>query len=46
VKLGLTLILEDLYIFVINGIIIFFYINDIIIVNHPDYAQKVADLDD
>jgi hypothetical protein len=38
VKLGLTLIPEDLYIFITNGIIIFFYINDIIIINYPDYV--------
>ncbi|CAG8897453.1 unnamed protein product [Penicillium nalgiovense] len=46
VKLGLTPIPEDPCIFVKDGIIVFFYVDDIIIVNHPSYAQQAAKLDD
>ncbi|KAI1829116.1 hypothetical protein DTO027I6_9863 [Penicillium roqueforti] len=46
VKLGLTPIPEDPCIFVMDGIIVFFYVDDIIIVNHPDHAKQAADLDD
>ncbi|OQE59396.1 hypothetical protein PENNAL_c0325G00318, partial [Penicillium nalgiovense] len=46
VKLGLTPIPEDPCIFVMNGIIVFFYVDDIIIVNHPDYAEQADQLDD
>jgi hypothetical protein len=45
IKLGLTLIPEDPYIFIIDSIIIFFYIDDIIIINHPKYTEEAAILD-
>jgi hypothetical protein len=45
IKLGLTLIPEDLCIFIIDGIIVFFYVDDIIIINHPNYAEEAAILD-
>lgn len=46
VKLGLTPIPEDPCIFIKDGIIVFFYVDDIIIVNHPSYTQQAAKLDD
>lgn len=45
VKLGFTPVPEDPYIFIGNGIIVFFYIDDIIIVNYLDYAKQAAQLD-
>jgi hypothetical protein len=45
IKLGLTLIPENLHIFIIDSIIVFFYINDIIIINHPKYTEEAAILD-
>jgi hypothetical protein len=45
IKLGLTLIPKDPYIFIINSIIVFFYINDIIIINYPKYTKEAAILD-
>jgi hypothetical protein len=45
IKLGLTPIPEDPCIFIIDGIIVFFYVDDIIIINHPEYAEEAAILD-
>ena len=45
VKLGLTPVEEDPYIFTTKGIIVFFYVDDIIIVNHPKQAKEAALLD-
>jgi hypothetical protein len=45
IKLGLIPIPEDLCIFIIDSIIIFFYVDDIIIINHPKYAEEAAILD-
>ena len=38
---------EDPYIFITNGIIVFFYVDDIIIVNYldPYYTKQAAKLD-
>ncbi|KAL2695409.1 hypothetical protein AAEP93_010038 [Penicillium crustosum] len=45
VKLGLTPVEEDPCIFTTKGIIVFFYVDDIIIVNHPKQAKEAALLD-
>ncbi|KAI2732946.1 hypothetical protein CBS147339_9998 [Penicillium roqueforti] len=45
VKLGLIPVPEDPCIFVMIGIIVFFYVDDIIIVNHPKYAKQAMLLD-
>ncbi|KGO52525.1 hypothetical protein PEX2_081360 [Penicillium expansum] len=47
VKLGLIPVPEDPCIFTMDGIIVFFYVDDIIIVNHPDptYTKKAIQLD-
>ncbi len=47
VKLGLTLVLEDPYIFIANVIIVFFYVDDIIIINYLElvYIKKAINLD-
>ncbi|KAG0160097.1 hypothetical protein PDIDSM_7624 [Penicillium digitatum] len=36
---------EDPCIFTTNGIIVFFYVDDIIIVNHPNFAKQATKLD-
>jgi Reverse transcriptase (RNA-dependent DNA polymerase). len=43
-SLGLQVVQEDLCLFTADGIIIFFYVDDIIIVNHPSQRSKAADL--
>ncbi|KAJ6047199.1 uncharacterized protein N7446_012033 [Penicillium canescens] len=45
VKLGLTPVPEDPCIFTTQGIIVFFYVDDIIMVNHPSYSKQAATLD-
>jgi hypothetical protein len=40
-----TPIPEDPCIFVMNGIIVFCYVDDIIIVNHPNHTRQAAELD-
>ncbi|KAJ5101017.1 hypothetical protein N7456_007069 [Penicillium angulare] len=43
-KLGFQVVQEDLCLFVSDGIIIFFYVDDIIIVNHPSQAEQAREL--
>ncbi|KAG0158330.1 hypothetical protein PDIDSM_5843 [Penicillium digitatum] len=45
VNLRLTPVPEDPCIFTTNGIIVFFYVDDIIIVNHPNFAKQATKLD-
>ncbi|KAJ9481139.1 hypothetical protein VN97_g12361 [Penicillium thymicola] len=43
-KLGLTVVQEDLCLFASDGIIVYFYVDDIIIVNHPSQRQRAAEI--
>lgn len=43
-KLGLTVVQEDLCLFASDGIIVFFYVDDIIIVNHPSQRRRAAEI--
>ena len=45
VLLGFTPVPEDPCIFIKEGIIVFFYVDDIIIVNHPSYAEQASQVD-
>ncbi|KAJ5364799.1 uncharacterized protein N7496_010512 [Penicillium cataractarum] len=44
-KLGLTPIPEDPCVFVSHGIIVFFYVDDILITNHPSVREKAKQLE-
>lgn len=44
-KLGLTPIPEDPCVFVSHGIIVFFYVDDILIANHPSVREKAKQLE-
>ncbi|KAJ5369326.1 uncharacterized protein N7496_009086 [Penicillium cataractarum] len=44
-KLGLTPIPEDPCVFVSQGIIVFFYVDDILIANHPSVREKAKQLE-
>jgi hypothetical protein len=43
-KLRLTPVPEDPYVFVTHGIIVFFYVNDILIASHPSMREKAYQL--
>lgn len=45
IKLGLTALPEDPYVFVIDSIIIFFYVDDILIASHPSKRVAIAKLE-
>lgn len=43
-QLGLKVVQEDLCLFAADGIIVFFYVDDIIVVNHPSQRQRAAEI--
>jgi hypothetical protein len=42
--LGLTVVQEDLCLFAADGIIVFFYVDDLIVVNHQSQRQRAAEI--
>jgi hypothetical protein len=44
ISLGFKVVQEDICLFVADGIIIIFYVDDIIIFNHPSLRQQAADV--